>query len=480
MTTVPSGLVPTPITSFPEYAGTSALGYMLYVVDGVTYKVQLQQVVAAINVPSARIIASGTGLTGGGNLSADRTISVLAAGIGDAQLSLTGVAAGTYGDGGNVPQFTVNAQGRITGVSNIPLTVTGYVPTARRVNAGNGLTGGGTLAADITLTVDYSAASPTAPSQTPSAGSSTQLSRGDHVHPSPDLSVLDQTQGVLPLGRGGTGSALSPVAGAVVYSGGSALALTAVGGAGQVLASTGVGTAPVWNTAVGLAAANVFTAAQTINTTGTPVVTPVTNVLFEVQSSGNSAIVQDTFGGFSQFVGRRAQGTPGSPSGVTGNLTLVQLQGRGYGTTGYSTTRGFVGIAASQVWSDSAQGSRIQFGTTPNGSTTPVTSWIIESDGTLLSQSNVAYDFGSTTFRARTGYFGSLDITGTVASTSYLRPGVFTVGTLPSAAAAGQGAKAHVSDSNQTTAAGIGTLVAGGAANSNPVYVDNAPAWRIG
>lgn len=49
-------------------------------------------------------IAAGTGLTGGGNIAANRTFN----------LANTAVGAGNYGDSGNVPVLTVDAQGRIT------------------------------------------------------------------------------------------------------------------------------------------------------------------------------------------------------------------------------------------------------------------------------------------------------------------------------------------------------------------------------
>lgn len=57
------------------------------------------------------------------------------------------------------------------------------------------------------------------------------------------------------------------------------------------------------------------------------------------------------------------------------------------------------------------------------------------------------------------------------------RPSVYTVATLPSAAAVGTGTKAHVSDANATT---FNSAVAGGGANSVPVFVDGANTWRIG
>jgi len=69
---------------------------------------------AQISTLINRNINTGTGLSGGGNLSADRTISI----------ANTGVAANTYGNG-FVPQFTVNAQGQITSASNGPALVIG-------------------------------------------------------------------------------------------------------------------------------------------------------------------------------------------------------------------------------------------------------------------------------------------------------------------------------------------------------------------
>ena len=53
---------------------------------------------------------------------------------------------------------------------------------------------------------------------------------------------------------------------------------------------------------------------------------------------------------------------------------------------------------------------------------------------------------------------------------------VYTVGTLPSAAAF-SGQRAFVSDATVTT---FGTIVVGGGANTVPVYSDSSGNWRIG
>lgn len=61
-------------------------------------------------------------------------------------------------------------------------------------------------------------------------------------------------------------------------------------------------------------------------------------------------------------------------------------------------------------------------------------------------------------------------------ATSYIKTTATTVANLPSAATAGAGARAFVTDATATTFA---STVAGGGANSVPVYSD-ATNWRIG
>jgi hypothetical protein len=265
---------------------------MPYIIDGRTYKVQFANIAAVGAVPSSRVIAAGTGLAGGGDLSANRVISIANGGVGFDQLALSGVTQGTYGSGSAIPILTVDSKGRITSATTAPLDVTGFVPTSRTITAGDGLTGGGSLANNISLAANFSATTPSALG-TASAGTAITVSRGDHVHPAVNLSDTTQTQGALPLGRGGTGDALSPVAGAVVYSTGTKFALTNPGLPGQVLSSNGTDE-PQWTSvgagtviSVGVATANGFAGTVT-NPSLNPVITLSTTVTGMLKGDGTA------------------------------------------------------------------------------------------------------------------------------------------------------------------------------------------------
>jgi hypothetical protein len=328
---VPTNLIPSPITGLQEYTGTSTLGYLPYVLEGRSYKVQFANIAAVGAVPSSRVIAAGTGLAGGGDLTTNRVISIANGGVGFDQLASSGVTQGTYGSGSAIPILTVDAKGRVTSATTAALDVTGFVPTSRTITAGDGLTGGGSLANNISLAANFSAATPSALG-TASAGTAITVSRGDHVHPAVNLSDTSQTQGALPLGRGGTGDALSPVAGAVVYSTGTKFALTNPGIAGQVLVSGGTDE-PQWRTVEGagtVTSVNASGGATGLSFTGGPITVSGTLTLGGTLAVANGGTGASTAGTARTNLGAAASGANTDITSIaltTGTISTSPVNG---------------------------------------------------------------------------------------------------------------------------------------------------------
>jgi len=263
--TVPSNLIPTRITDLPVAPVPTPNATMVCVIGGITYQVPFIDLQSTISVPASRVIGTGGGLQGGGDLTQDRTLSIATDGVTTDKIAPTGVTPGAYGSSTAIPIVTVNDKGQVTSVTTTAISIVGYVPDTRQVIAGTGLSGGGNLQADRTFTVNFSSATPQALGSA-TAGTAVESARGDHVHPAVNLASATEISGLLPLTNGGTGTqVLNLTAGAVWYTNGSGGFLQTVQGLlGQVLVSGGSG-APGWGSALILAnqAANLVYAGPT-------------------------------------------------------------------------------------------------------------------------------------------------------------------------------------------------------------------------
>ena len=191
---VPSNLIPTRISQLPVATTPQLTDTTLIVQGGVTKRTSLADMTAIVTVPPTRSIFTGTGLAGGGNLTADRTLYIDA----------TGVTAGTYGSSTLVPILTINAQGQVTSASTTafsvafaditskPTTLAGYgIVDAQPLDnnltalAGVGVTG-------LLVRIDGT----TAFARTITGGTGIDVTNGDGVSGNPSI-ALDNT-GVTP------------------------------------------------------------------------------------------------------------------------------------------------------------------------------------------------------------------------------------------------------------------------------------------
>ena len=168
---------------------------------------------------SVTSITAGAGLTGG-------TITT----TGTIALATTGVSAGSYGSSAIAPVITVDTYGRITSATtaNITPATIGAVPTTRTVSTTSGISGGGALSSDLTLSL-----SPIA-SNTVLANISGTSSVPTATTPT---ALFD--------------SAFSSTQGTILYRGASTWQVLSPGSAGQFLATGGAGANPSWTAGSG-------------------------------------------------------------------------------------------------------------------------------------------------------------------------------------------------------------------------------------
>lgn len=87
---------------------------------------------------------------------------------------------------------------------------------------------------------------------------------------------------------------------------------------------------------------------------------------------------------FAGFFTRKSNGTFAAPTAVQSGNTMGFVGATGYGATGFgASTTGIMQFVATENFTDTAQGTSMQFRTTPNGSVTKATRMTIEQNGTV-------------------------------------------------------------------------------------------------
>jgi hypothetical protein len=168
---------------------------------------------------SVTSITAGAGLTGG-------TITT----TGTIALATTGVNAGTYGSSAIAPVITVDTYGRITSATtaNITPDTIGAVPVTRTVTGASGISGGGALSSNLTLSLS-------------SIATNTILANTSGTSSSP----IATTPTAL------FDSAFGSAQGTILFRGASNWQVLSPGTSGQFLATGGAGANPSWTAGSG-------------------------------------------------------------------------------------------------------------------------------------------------------------------------------------------------------------------------------------
>jgi hypothetical protein len=171
---------------------------------------------------------------------------------------------------------------------------------------------------------------------------------------------------------------------------------------------------------------------------------PNTNVNVHVHGSNGQSqdIVFDAYGGSvaagnysvynaSSLILRRSNGLASTPLTLKINDLIGSLVGQGYNGTAYTTTKAGISFVATENWTNGANGTKIEFRTTPDGATSATTVLTVQSNGDVVATNN----FTAATVTAAT--VTATSIVGTL--TTAAQPNVTSVGTLTGLNVAGNG-----------------------------------------
>ena len=293
-------------------------------------------------------VAAGAGLSGG-TITTTGTIS----------LPTTGVTAASYGSSSAVPTFTVDAYGRITAASNTNISVSaiGAVPTSRTISTSSGISGGGDLSANRTLSLTAIANNTLLGNVSGSSASPSQTTL---------TSLMDAT--------------LGNQQGDIIYRAGSIWTTLTPGSAGQVLASGGTGANPYWLSVTGV------------------------GTVLSVDASGGTTGFSFTGGPITSSGTLTLTGTLGTANGGT-HLTSFTSGGALYATSTSALTTGTLPVASGGTGVTTSTGSG---------------SVVLSTSPTLVTP-NLGTPTALTLTNATGLPVGGISATGTPSSTTYLR-----------------------------------------------------------
>ena len=415
--------------------------------QGGTGAITASAALAALSgVPTTRTISVGTGLTGGGDLSADRTISISSISSDQIQ-SLAGLTSGQYGSASSVAQVTVNSKGQTTLASNVAIAigtnqVTGLSATALGaitqlsgdVTTG---TGGGSQAATLASVVglssgQYGSATSVAQVTINQKGLTTLASSVPIAITTAQVTGLNaDAVGALPL-TGGTVTGPTVIE---VTSSSPALRITQqTAGTGNALVvedANNPDTTPFVIDASGNVVRGNTATAATVSLTGAAITPAIQNTSTSQAGSSLGVFSWSTSTGGPCVVSSKSKsGTIGTHTAVVTGDDLGSVVFAGSDGTAFQSSSYILGEAEGTIASGSVPG-RMVFATTPTSGTVPTERLRLSSDGTSQFTGRVGVNTAADATAAIKVDGGGINFNGTGTLTTLAASGDLT-GTLPS------------------------------------------------
>ena len=268
--------------------------------------------------PTTLTISAGTGLSGGGDLSTNRTISI----------ANTTVSAGSYGSASDVATFTVNGQGQLTAAATTAIAISNTqvsgLGTMSTQNANSVAITGGSITGITDLAVaDGGTGASTA------AGARTNLGAAASGANS-DITSLSGLTTPLSIAQGGTGATSAGTA------------LSNLGGIGSITSADGSIIVIPSGTSVDLAVSNASPAST--------IVTPVRNTTGSTLTKGTVVYISGATGQIATV--SKALATSDATSAQTLGMITDDLSNN---TNGYCTVFGLITEIDTSAYTDGAQ-----------------------------------------------------------------------------------------------------------------------------
>lgn len=125
------------------------------------------------------------------------------------------------------------------------------------------------------------------------------------------------------------------------------------------------------------------TTLETINGNGGALTAPPSTTYLHIAGADGAIVRQtiDSFAASGQLYFRRADTSNAAKSAVQNNEQICAVVGAGYGASAYGGATAYMAYSATENWSNTAQGTKIDFAVTPNGSVTVAVGMTLASTG---------------------------------------------------------------------------------------------------